>query len=325
MPHYDYLIHLLQTARSQVNIGRREIDLSVGQAAILRASDLLTAVAGPWKIPLLPANVLKRNCLPEWLAEGTPPVHPPAEVPKVEQEISTEGNIVPGRGTIVPRTSYSAEPGLLYSPERLSAWIRVTASKDERSLLRSLGRQGTPQPKRAPQQRMHRLGAKRFNLAPKGLKDLGIVSRDCRQLELREGVREVLNRLGLGVNRRTRERAVANHRARPERVRSVRKVGIQVNVHGQQVPVERRRRPLPPRGTSDWGRSMHARRGGYARQRQCRRLGINPTAKGHGGANGEKAQTIAASVLHTPGDILDSHGEASCGPASCSRRRVPSE
>jgi formiminotransferase-cyclodeaminase len=39
------------------------------------------------------------------------------------------------------------------------------------------------------------------------------------------------------------------------------------------------RRPLPPVGTSAWGRSMLAKQGGLARQRQCRALGINPTAE----------------------------------------------
>jgi hypothetical protein len=38
------------------------------------------------------------------------------------------------------------------------------------------------------------------------------------------------------------------------------------------------RRTLPPIATSDWGRSMRAKKGGYARQRQCRALGIHPTA-----------------------------------------------
>jgi hypothetical protein len=39
------------------------------------------------------------------------------------------------------------------------------------------------------------------------------------------------------------------------------------------------RRTLPPVGTSDWGRAMLAKRGGLARQRQCRELGIHPTAE----------------------------------------------
>jgi hypothetical protein len=32
-------------------------------------------------------------------------------------------------------------------------------------------------------------------------------------------------------------------------------------------------------GTSAWGHSMRSKKGGYARQRQCRALGIHPTAK----------------------------------------------
>lgn len=38
-----------------------------------------------------------------------------------------------------------------------------------------------------------------------------------------------------------------------------------------------RRYARPPVGTSEWGKWMLAKRGGYARQRQCRALGVNPS------------------------------------------------
>ncbi len=41
----------------------------------------------------------------------------------------------------------------------------------------------------------------------------------------------------------------------------------------------RRRKPIPPRGTTAWGRHMRALKGAYASHASCKRRGIDQTAK----------------------------------------------
>src|SRR5262245_33412079 len=109
------------------------------------------------------------------------------------------------------------------------------------------------------QHRMHRIPAKRLNRGLQGLLWVGVIARQENWVVVAEDGKEALVGAVFGVSRSKDERALTRRGNKP-----------------------RARRPkpaLPPVGTSDWGCSMLAKRGGYARQRLCRNQGINPTAQ----------------------------------------------
>src|ERR1017187_712204 len=69
MPYYPGLVNMLRVAPQRVNAAG-EIQLTATEAAFLRACDFVTAVAGSWKIPSLPAELVRGNLLPAHLADG---------------------------------------------------------------------------------------------------------------------------------------------------------------------------------------------------------------------------------------------------------------
>src|SRR5262252_2322598 len=72
MPYYHCLIEWLVLAPHRVN-SAGEMELTVAEAATLRACDFLTAAPGRWKIPALPRDLVRAYGLPAHLSEGWQP------------------------------------------------------------------------------------------------------------------------------------------------------------------------------------------------------------------------------------------------------------
>jgi hypothetical protein len=59
------------------------------------------------------------------------------------------------------------------------------------------------------------------------------------------------------------------------------------------------------RRSSDWGKWMLAKRGGYARQRQCRALGIDPTAQATAARMARRAVPVLSHTLAQASMAID--------------------
>jgi hypothetical protein len=95
-------------------------------------------------------------------------------------------------------------------------------------------------------------------------------------------VREALRQADFGVSRPAQPRAQTDRGATGRKHARQRRRRYYESRDGRlhvMPALVRGRRSLPPVGTSSWGRSMLAKKGGLARQRQCRALGIHPTAE----------------------------------------------
>jgi hypothetical protein len=271
MPHHPELIRLLVAAAATRNgvSAHGEMYLTEAQAYHLRACEFRTAAAGWWKAPPLPPDLVRAYALPAHLANGWSPPRP------------TSVAALPAPPATAPNLSrYRRAPPFV----RLQAWLTHSATMDQRRVLGSLCRYGDAcLAKRRLQQHLHRLPAARLNDALDRLVKDGLVTRDHGWLSLPADVRGALRQAGFGVSRPVQPRAQADHAAsgRTHARRARRRMYyegrdgclhvIPALVHG--------RRSLPPVGTSAWGRAMLAKRGGLACQRQCRVLGINPTAE----------------------------------------------
>jgi hypothetical protein len=154
-------------------------------------------------------------------------------------------------------------PALVSTPVESLRWRLSRSTPDERRVLIALLRR-PPEPvrRRHFQRALHRLRATRFNQALTGLVAAGLVICQDGCLIVPAEVRTAARDLGIGVRRPAPRRAWR----RPQRQRLSRH---------EQV----RRYLQRHKGSSDWGKWMLAKRGGYARQAQCRALGIHPTAK----------------------------------------------
>jgi hypothetical protein len=144
--------------------------------------------------------------------------------------------------------------------------------------------------RRRLQQNLRRLPAARFSPSLMALIKAGLVAQqDDRRLTLDPEVRRLLLEAGCYVRRSPSARAMRRERTErtgetcaPRGQRGAR----DSQRHGQLQQSDRttkrryQRRPIPDRRRfpRQWGYSMRARLGGLTRQRQCRRLGVNPTA-----------------------------------------------
>src|SRR5206468_11487763 len=72
MPYYRTLITWLRVAPQRLNAAG-EMELSVAEAGVLRASDFLTAAPGIWKVPLFPVWLVRSHGLPAHLADAPLP------------------------------------------------------------------------------------------------------------------------------------------------------------------------------------------------------------------------------------------------------------
>ena len=93
MPYYHCLIEWLVLAPHRVN-SAGEMELTVAEAATLRACDFLTAAPGRWKIPALPRDLVRAYGLPAHLSEGW---QPPAPRVAVEHTVPRPVPAVPDR------------------------------------------------------------------------------------------------------------------------------------------------------------------------------------------------------------------------------------
>jgi hypothetical protein len=183
----------------------------------------------------------------------------------------------------------------------IDAWFRYGTTRDQQRVLTSiLGHRENPFPKRRLQQRLRRMHAVPFNQALNDLKELGIVASQGAWLMMPPEVRDALIHASASVRQKAhRERALATGtRSRRARVKLIWYEDRRGRLRRRRAFVKGRR-TLPPEGTSDWGRSMAAKKGGLARQRQCRELGINPTAAATAARRAQKGLHAApALVVH---------------------------
>jgi hypothetical protein len=281
MPYYGWLVPFLVAAPHRVNAAG-EIDLSVAEAFCLRYSDFPTAAPGLWRVPPLPPQLVSHIPHLTRFAENRP-----------------QAVAVPEPVTVSPRPASSPSPkipaspagtsGLFSAPSRFEVstvarvryWLTRHATRDQRRILASVF--GSPSPKvtkRHVQQCLHRITAARLNPAIAGLVAEGFLVRDGKWLVLSADVRAILVEAGFrGVNRSGRGRALARGRAQKGQKR--RRFVYFTDRAGRLVikpALKHGRRPVPPVGTSEWGRSQLARRGGLAEQRMYRAAGVHPTA-----------------------------------------------
>jgi len=182
-----------------------------------------------------------------------------------------------------------------------------TTGDQQRVLTSILGHRDNPFPKRRLQQRLRRMHAGPFNQALNDLKELGIVASQGAWLMVPPEVRDALIHASASVRQKgRRERALATGtRSRRARVKLAWYEDRGGRLRCRRAFVKGRR-TLPPKRTSDWGRSMAAKKGGLARQRQCRELGINPTAAATAARRAQKG-LHAAPALVVPATIVAMH------------------
>ena len=169
MPHFPSLVRLLVTAPHRVN-GAGEIQLTPAEAAMLRASDFLTATAvGRWQIPALPPHLIR--CYP-WLAQlisSGPPARGTLEACSgVHSTSATAISPPPPRATGVAVAARGEPPRSRFGvdPQFRLRWHVTNATPDQRRILTSLLRRPDGRvTKRTLQQRLHRLPAARCNCA----------------------------------------------------------------------------------------------------------------------------------------------------------------
>lgn len=169
------------------------------------------------------------------------------------------------------RTSVRRLPTLRDSHIALRQWLARQATSAQRRVLRSLFASPVAMSKRTLQQRLHRVAAATLNPAIDSLVSAGLVTRTSTLLDLPPAVRANLATLGFGVSLARPARALTRERETRQETSGSRGV--------KRVTARSASRPLPPKGTPAWGRSMLARRGGLACQRAYRTRGVHPTAK----------------------------------------------
>ena len=278
MAYYQRLIDILRVAPHRINEAG-EIHLTELEAHVLRCCEFMTAKAGPWKIPQLPEVLVRSNALPLHLA-GLPPAVVPRPSPAVVPSAVPPGqglNCEPVQITFERHQKFAILPRPLKGEaERVARWYRLSATPDQRRVFLSLARcpDGRIR-KRRLQQHLHRLPAIRFNEALQGLRQIGMVTQEGLEVALVAGVRTALGEAGLPVSRLGQRRAARPHKRLPRMVCYRTRDGRS----RIQPMFVKKRRTLPPVGTSEWGRSMRAKRGGYARYRKCLAFGIHPTAQ----------------------------------------------
>jgi hypothetical protein len=244
---------------------------------MLRAADFPTAAPGPWPIPSIPLHVP----VPDYLFRL---------IPQLKRQ--TISPTPPQRPVTRPLVTRRPEPPTLARLLWTACWHPVQGR-----ILRSL----THRPdgrcrKRRLQQALHRIPARELNPALDRLVAAGLVVRDGEYLALDpEARRELLKARGT-VSRIVRARAMARERARRSRQRA-RVRERQRGTENEAIERPSRRRPYRPRRAPDqrrnrssWGRSMRSKKGGYAVQKLCRRVGVHPTAAATAARQQKRAQ-----------------------------------
>ena len=277
VPDYVGLLKALLVTKTLVDATGKVL-LTDEEAARIRALGFPTAEAGRWQVPPVPPELVRDNRLFENLAIGWPAhlTWTPAN-PRTGEGAALVDECVRSAERFQPRPA---------RPVPADVWLSQFGTVDHLRVLAALVREsGGVIRKRDLQQLLHRIPAVRLNRALNSLIAAGILVREGAYVTLPAHVRSVLLRPGVLVNQRLVPRALAPQRDEG-RLRSARHP-----THARELPggdsgwsqysriAVRRRRPLPRVGTSAWGRSMLAKRGGYARQQQCRVRGINPMAK----------------------------------------------
>jgi hypothetical protein len=229
--------------------------LTAAEADFLRRAGFPTAMAGQWTLSPLP---------PAWLMSR----YPALAVLTGQRDVSAAPHDVPPAPAPAPLLARS------YRRPAVSPWhwLSSAITRDQRRILTSIVARGTPDlAKRALQQRLHRLCAMRFNDAVDQLVARGVLRRAGTRLQVVAPL-DALRALGIGVSppAGARARAGQPRTAQSPGRAAGRTAGTPKTVHGSRV--------LPPAGTSAWGRSMLARRGGLAVQRKYRLDGRHPTA-----------------------------------------------
>ncbi len=262
---------LVAIARAS-DIPRSVVVLTNSEADFLRRAGFPTAATGVWTLTPVP---------PRWLVGRYPELAPLADPAWKPPPAPTEASCAPA-----PPSSRSCPDAAASSRW---TWPVRTVTVDQRRVLASLVAASDPRVrKRTLQQRLRRLPATSLNRALSGLIGMGVVARDGGWLVLVSEARTALLNAGIGVRRAHGARAVAEGRERQRprerqntRARGPRQVWYP-DTHGRlhALPAHGRnsRRPVPPVGTSAWGRSQLGRRGGLAVQRLYRKFGVHPTA-----------------------------------------------
>jgi hypothetical protein len=282
VPDFDGLTKALQVTKRLVD-ATGEVILIEDEAAGIRALGFPTAGAGRWKVPPVPPELVRDNWLFEHLAIGWPsyltwtPANP---------RTGEGATLVDGRVRLAER--YQPRPA---GPVAVDVWLSHYGTPDHHRVLAALLRRPeTGIRKRTLQQTLHRLQAARLNRVLKALIEAGFVSIVNGCLTLPIPVRSLLRRPGILVSRPIPARALTIRRGETRLNRATDRRFAPGTRENERLPFAqlqgrtttsspRRPRRLPPRRTSAWGRSMRAKKGGYARQQQCRLLGINPTEK----------------------------------------------
>jgi len=123
MPHYPGLIRLLVAAPNRASaVG--DMILTAAEAALLRACEFSSAAPGPWRIPPLPAALVRAYGLPKTLAAGTEAastVGSATSPPPIVNPAVTDGDAE--AHSSADSTAVSRRPVLLTSTGRSSALI----------------------------------------------------------------------------------------------------------------------------------------------------------------------------------------------------------
>ncbi len=252
-------------------LSRGVVVLTSSEAEFLRRAGFPTAATGAWTLTPLP---------PRWLVGRYPALAPLADPAREPPPAPTEALCE----TAPPRARYRPD-----APARSQwTWLVRAVTADQRRVLASLvAASDSCVRKRTLQQRLRRLPATDLNRALNGLIGMGVVTRAGVWLVLVSEARTVLLNAGIGVRRARGARALAEgrERHRPRERQNTRARGPRLvwhrDRHGRLLAMPAHgkdsRRPVPPVGTSDWGRSQLARRGGLAVQRRYRAEGRCPT------------------------------------------------
>lgn len=232
---------LLAALRRVSNVPVGVVTLTTAEADFLRRAGLPSAVPGMWTVSPLPPTwlLLRYPALKALTARCDAPTPPTAPSPAL--------------------THYRRVP--VVSPWH---WLTSTISPDQRRLLASIVAHGaTDLSKRTLQQRLHRLCAARFNRAVDQLVARGVLRRIGPRVQVVAPL-DALRTTVTAVSQRPTPRTQASAKRRRSAT---------ATRHRAYTP-----RPLPPRGTSAWGRSMRAKKAGLRRQATARARGECATA-----------------------------------------------
>jgi hypothetical protein len=280
---YVGLVRVLLRTRYMVDASGQVL-LTDEEAAQIRQLGFPTVGAGWWSVPAVPPELVRDNPLLEHLA-----LHWPTYLQWEWDTGRTSGHVA---NTRLQTSSLKSTPIQTRFP--LDQWLAQYGRPEHPRILQSLWRRRvTGVRKRVLQQVMHRIPACRFNNAIAELLEAGFLRRIGTRLTLSPSARAAIE---THVNQVLAKRAqtAADEAARRSRARDAR---LERRMASGRPSGTRAR---PQRNTSAWGRWMFAKRGGYAMQRKCRILGINPTEKATRVRMMKQALSKRARLTNTP-------------------------